>query len=407
MAEVLAVRIDGLHIADIERRRWNDLRCRYTEVAFDRWPQNTPLLSCSLPLMPGPLRATAFCRGLLAEGRALDAMAGRAGVATDDIFGLLARYGRDVAGAMVLADGRAGHKARTPGAARYEADGLAAAVESLDENPLGLEDDSELSLAGIQNKLLLIRDGDGWARPTGGAPSTHILKAPDLRHPGLLEAEHACLSLAAAAGIAAAETWLEQIGDQPCLIVSRFDRAADAGALRRIHQEDACQALALDPADRRGRAKYQRCGGPSLRQIAALLDRFADDGIGELRRLLVALLFNVLVGNADAHGKNISLLHDPLGATRLAPLYDVVPTVLWPNLRTEAAMTVGGETDIHRITRVDVLAETASWTLPAALAENTIDATCSSVVTALPTIAVEQPALAEQVTTAARRLAPS
>lgn len=407
MAEVLAVHIEGLHIAGIERRRWNDLRCRYTEVAFDHWPQNTPLLSCSLPLSRGPLRATAFCRGLLAEGRALDAMAARAGVATNDTFGLLARYGRDVAGAMVLAGGRAGRPARTPGTAPYEADELAAAVANLDENPLGLEDDSELSLAGVQNKLLLVRDDDGWARPTGGVPSTHILKAPDPRHPGLLEAEHACLKLASAAAIPSAESWLEVIGDQRCLIVSRYDRVLDDGPVRRTHQEDVCQALAIDPDARRGRAKYERDGGPSLRQVASLLDRFAGDGIDQMRRLLATLLFNVLTGNADAHGKNISLLHDPLGTTRLAPLYDIVPTVLWPNLRTEAAMTVGGATDIHRITRADVLRETAAWRLPATVAEATIDATCAAVITALPAVAADQPALARQVTAAALRLAPS
>ncbi len=405
MAEVLAIQIGGLHIADLERRRWNDLRCRYTETAFDRWPQNTPLLSCSLPLSRGPLRATVFCEGLLAEGRALDAMAARAGVATNDTFGLLARYGRDVAGAIVLVDGRAGQQPRTPGTAPYEADELAAAVANLDENPLALEDDSELSLAGVQNKLLLVSDGDGWARPTGGAPSTHILKAPDPRHPGLIEAEHACLRLAAAAEIPVAEARLERIGDQRCLIVSRYDRAVDSGSTRRIHQEDACQALALDPAGQRGRAKYQRGGGPSFRQVASLLDRFADDGIDQMRRLLATLLFNVLVGNADAHGKNISLLHDPLGTTRLAPLYDVVPTVLWPNLRTEAAMAVGGATDIHLITRTDVLDETTDWALPAPIAESTIDATCGAVAAALPVVATQQPALARQVTAAAQRLA--
>lgn len=197
----LAVQVGDVRVANIERHRWNDLRCRYTPDAFERWPQNTPLLSCALPLAPGPLQATAFCRGLLSEGAALAAMAARAGVATDDTFGLLARYGRDVAGAMVIFDAESGLPPRRPGIERYSDDELADTVLTLEDNPLGIEDDSELSLAGIQNKLLLVRDGKRWARPTGGWPSTHILKIDSPYHPGLVEAEHACMRLAAAAGL--------------------------------------------------------------------------------------------------------------------------------------------------------------------------------------------------------------
>lgn len=178
----LAVEIDGLRVAHIEARRWNDLRCRYTQDAFDRWQQNTPLLSCSLPLAPGPLEATAFCRGLVAEGRALDAMASRAGLATNDTFGLLTRYGRDVAGAISLVP--AGEEPqRSASTEPYDDQQLTQAVANLDDNPLGIEDDSELSLAGLQSKLLLVKAGLGWARPVGGAASTHILKVDDPRFP--------------------------------------------------------------------------------------------------------------------------------------------------------------------------------------------------------------------------------
>lgn len=73
------------------------------------------------------------------------------------------------------------------------------------------------------------------------------------------------------------------------------------------------------------------------------------------------MTFNVLIGNADAHGKNLSLLHDPLGTTRLAPLYDTVPTVLWPKLRTASAMRVNGKEDLDSITIEDIAAEARQW----------------------------------------------
>jgi len=399
----LAVEIDGLRVAHIEARRWNDLRCRYTQDAFDHWQQNTPLLSCSLPLAPGPLEATAFCRGLVAEGRALDAMASRAGVATNDTFGLLSRYGRDVAGAISLVPTGEEADRRTSSTEPYDEQQLTQAVANLDDNPLGIEDDSELSLAGLQSKLLLVKTGSGWARPVGGAVSTHILKVDDPRFPGLIEAEHACLELAAASGIAAAKSKLEQVGSQRCLIVTRFDRIHN-GAARRIHQEDACQALGVDPCDGRGRAKYERAGGPSFAAVAGLLDRFASDGLAEMERLLGYATFTVIVGNADAHGKNISLLHEPLGTTRLAPMYDVVPTVLWQSLRTEPAMRIGSAKDIREAGRSDLLAEATAWGVPEARAEAVVDGVCERVSAALEGGVVDHQGVATQARAATARI---
>ena len=95
MPDRLQVWLDGLHVADIERRGRNDtrLRLRYTEQALDRWPRNTPLISCSLPLSDRPADAFPFAVGLLPEGDALAALAARARISVADTFGLLERYG--------------------------------------------------------------------------------------------------------------------------------------------------------------------------------------------------------------------------------------------------------------------------------------------------------------------------
>lgn len=363
-AKRLGVWYAGRHVAELEQRKAFDIRCRYTEDAFDQWAMSSPVISCSLPLQTRAQDATAFCVGLLPEGQALQALAGRAKLPVNDTFGLLARYGRDVAGALVIADDQ-------PEEQRFDVDpytddGLAEAVEGLDEHPLGVDDESELSLAGLQDKLLLVRLDDGrWARPLHGRPSTHILKRDDLRYPGLVDAEAACLRLAAHLGLTTVETELVTLADRRCLIVSRFDRQRDGDVVRRIHQEDLCQATGTDPNARRGRAKYQDAGGPSFRDVATLLDRYAIDGPAQLDRLVQVATFTVLIGNADAHAKNLALLHDRPETVTLAPLYDTVPTALWLKLRTAAAMTIGPQHELNLVTLDDIVAEARNWAHPA------------------------------------------
>jgi serine/threonine-protein kinase HipA len=130
-----------------------------------------------------------------------------------------------------------------------------------------------------------------------------------------------------------------------------------------VHQEDSCQALGIDPENNQRKAKYEAFGGPTLTKVAALIDAWAPDGAAQLDALLDQLVFTVAIGNADAHGKNIALLHPAPGQISLAPLYDTVPTVMWPKLRTQAAMTVNGRTDLRQISLDDIAAEARRWSL--------------------------------------------
>lgn len=382
MAERLGVWLDDVHVAELEQRRWPEIRCRYTAAALDRWPRNSPLLSCSLPLSDRPQDALAFCKGLLPEGQALQGLAAAAGVAVNATLELLRRYGRDVAGALVISEDEPGE--RRFGVEPYDEGSLAAAVDAVEEFPLGAHDDSELSLAGLQDKLLLVKLGDGrWGRPLGGRPSTHILKVDDPRHPGLVEAEALCLDLARAAGLTTVLPELTTIAERPCLIVPRFDREERAAAVRRLHQEDLCQALAIDPEGNRGRAKYEAGGGPSLRQAAALLDTYAADPSAQLDRLVAVTVFTVLIGNADAHGKNLGLLHPSAETVELAPLYDTVPTALWPRLRTDAAMAVGGQVELADVSIADVVREARAWPHLPERASAVATATAEEILTAI------------------------
>jgi serine/threonine-protein kinase HipA len=178
------------------------------------------------------------------------------------------------------------------------------------------------SLAGFQRKALLGRAADGtWQLPYGDAPSTWILK-PGGPHP-MAANEATCLRLAAGCGLAVPEAELLDLAGLPGLAVRRYDRhdPADGDLPVRVHQEDGCQATATPPG-----LKYQEQGGPALRDLANLLRNFGDPR--DVTSLLRRTTFNMAVGNADAHAKNFSVLHDQDSpAIRLAPLYDVLSTI--------------------------------------------------------------------------------
>lgn len=345
---------DGTPVASIEGDG-SAVRLTYTPETFDRWPANTPLLSCSLPVRSGTTSAGPFLRGLLPEGQHLAAVAATAGLAATDTTGLLARFGRDVAGALVIASEFPGPR---PGElVPYSSEGLDDEVAGLTDTALAVHDDSELSIAGLQDKLLLVETDEGWNRPVRGAPSTHILKIDDRRHVGLVAAEAACLRVAAAIDLTDIDIEETTVGGIECIVVSRFDRRrASDGRVERVHQEDLSQATGREPT-----AKYERSGGPTLRDAAALLDAHSADPTAALDRLVAQVTFAVLVGNADAHGKNLAFLH--LGdSVELAPLYDQVPTVLWPNLRREPALSIGPRvTGIDDIGLDDIIAEARLW----------------------------------------------
>ncbi len=368
----LGVWHDDVLVAQLEAKRPWDLRCRYSAAAIAAGDANRPLLSCSLPVTRQRDSATPWVRGLLPEGEHLLAVATTAGVPTNYYAELLARYGRDIAGAFTISVDEPDE--RRWAVEPYDDQQLAAELRSVIDAPgFAMRDDSELSIAGLQNKLLVCALDDGrWGRPVHGQPSSHIMKLDDGRYDELLAAEHACLRLANYAGLRAAQSNLLNVDGLDVLVVERYDRRRmDDGALERIHQEDTCQALGVNIDDHHGRGKYERFGGPTLAQIAELCDRYGDPATA-YPDLLAKAVFTWVIGNGDAHGKNVSLLIDiPTGHVDLAPLYDTVPTALWPTLRPTAAMSVNGKHE--DLERDDFVAEAHRWGFARAGAERLID----------------------------------
>lgn len=190
------------------------------------------------------------------------------------------------------------------------------------------------SLAGAQMKTALVRGPSGWAKPTGGCPSTHILKVALANFADNDIVEHVCMSALRMCGVAAARTEMVQAEDERAIAVERFDRTVDAaGRVRRVHQEDVCQALGFESRD-----KYQSSFGPSPVDVAELLEG-ASDKRASMALFRDALVCNWLLAAPDAHAKNYSLLMDREGYT-LAPLYDVCSSAPYDRPVDQIAMAM-------------------------------------------------------------------
>jgi serine/threonine-protein kinase HipA len=378
----LGVWLHGEKVALLRRTGPGGVSCEYTREAVDQYPIGAPLLSCSLPVRRGRQSAWPFVTGLLPEGHHRLSMSRLAGVDTLDALGMLARFGRDVAGALVVASESVDSgtdepsSSGTPRLVQLSADDLMDEVARLPAQSLALHDDSELSLAGLEDKILLVHTADGWARPVHGYPSTHILKVDNRVYRGIVLVEHDCLQLARRAGLSAPNSSLISVGDADCLLVERYDRFRANGAVRRVHQEDSCQALGVDPAAHDGRGKYEGSGGPAFARIAGLLNAYSADPTAELVWLLERAVFTLVIGDGDAHGKNISLMHPAAEQITLAPLYDTVPTALWPRLRQAVAMRINGRDRFMDIRVDDLTREARRWGLAPGRAQTAIVDMC-------------------------------
>lgn len=353
-------------VAKLSERR-GKLELRYADWALDEL-RGKRVVSCSLPVATGTQDARNFFDGVLPEGDFRDRLAARAGVVASDTFGLLARYGRDIAGALAVEDPEDEGAPTRAGVLPLSDAGLRNEIEALPSRPLGIGDDSELSIAGLQDKLLLVRDQNGWCRPVGGAPSTHILKLDSQAHPGVVRAEAAIMQLAKLVDLTTVSVEVLRFGEIDCIIVERFDRVRSHSdqTVERVHQEDICQALGLPPTQKYelpGRGRNPRGGGPEFSQVAELLDRFSADPLTDLNTLARVAAFTAITGNSDAHGKNLAVLHDADHRVRLAPLYDTVPTILFPRLKDQAAMTIGGAVDLALVGKRALATEARHWNL--------------------------------------------
>jgi len=364
--KALDVWLYGVHVARLSEPRRFRLRLEFTEEALDTFGEGSRVLSLALPISrkpiqdrDGKLQVSAFIEGLLPEGNLRRHIATEAGVPVNDTMTLLRRVGAECAGAVqVLIEGAKPGAGQVRRLTKQEVDSLIADLPTY-HLPEGTT--PQASLAGIQDKVLLVALPNGeWGWPEAGAASTHIIKPEPLRGAvkHLIQTEDWSLRVACGAGINAAESQLERFGEREAIVVVRYDRGPDGN---RLHQEDFCQALGLDPA-----AKYESTSeathlGSRLRRVARAAASRALDPDGFRLALLQAVTFNIVIGNADAHSKNYSVMIGRDGSVSLAPIYDVAPVMYLDPAFKGTGHVINGKTSIDLINVDDLTAEAASW----------------------------------------------
>ena len=333
-------------VGTLEQDASGTTRFQYAQAWLDL-PDAMPL-SASLPLRPVPFsrnETRPFFAGVLPEEQSHRLIAKAFGISDKNDFALLARIGAECAGAVSLLTPGELPVAAQPHYQEISEEELAERLGLLPRRPLlAGEKGIRLSLAGAQGKLAVKITDDHYFLPLDGSPSSHILKPENPHFAELVENEYFCMMLAAEAGFEVAGAKIGEAKGIRFLEVERYDRRQlPDGRLERIHQEDFCQALGVPPE-----LKYQQEGGPNLKKCFELIRSVSTIPGPDLLRLFDAVVFNILIGNNDAHGKNFSLLREK-GAIRLAPLYDLVSTQAYPDLASDMAMKLGGERNPRRL----------------------------------------------------------
>ena len=338
MARTLDVYLLGNLVGQLSQNDSGEMGFLYAPEWFEN-AQAVPL-SQSLPLQAKPfLNADChgFFGGILPEEAKRERIAKNLGISKKNDFAMLAEIGGECAGAVTFMS--TGQSLYTPSYKALSVQELAEILRDLPKRPLlAGEEGIRLSLAGAQDKITVHRSKDAFAIPMNGAPSTHILKPAIERFEDTVLNEAICMRLAKAIGLPVADVEILEIEGMQVLSVERYDRLlCKDGMVRRLHQEDFCQALGIV-----SEMKYQNEGGVSLKQAFDLLRLVSAVPVIDLQNLLTVVIFNYLLGNNDAHGKNFSLLYRG-GKIRLAPFYDLLCTVSYPELATKMAMKIGGK----------------------------------------------------------------
>jgi serine/threonine-protein kinase HipA len=323
----------------------------------DEWLQRDDAspISFALPLRTEPFshrECRPFFDGLLPEAEQREIIASVLGVSQANHYKLLEALGGEIAGALTLWP--EGEAPPSPPNSATEPETLSSKelIKILDRLPvtpmLAGQQGLRLSLAGAQSKLPVIRTKDGIALPAAGQPTTHILKPPIARFEHTTENEAFAMRLAAKIGLPVAPVEIAWAEDRTFLLVERYDRVrSDDGLWQRVHQEDFCQALGCLPE-----RKYASEGGPVFRDCFQLLREVTTRPAREVLKLLDAAVFNLIIGNADAHAKNFSAIYRDRETT-MAPLYDLLSTVAYPELAPNLAMKIAKRGRLEEIRKED------------------------------------------------------
>lgn len=338
-------------------------------------------ISASLPVQPEPFseqRTASFFKALIPEGTARAEFARMFHASKEEFTPFLEQLRDESIGALLFSG-----NGEAPCSSPSYRDVEQSFFEELASRPLetavATMGKTRLSLSGAMAKVGLYRNHrtGSWHYPLGGAPSTHIIKAADgKRFPFETVNEALCLGAARRCDFPTAACELLDVGaNEPLLVVERFDRTVEDDAPlidglplpQRLHQEDFCQAQSLS-------LKYEPTDGRYLSLLARCAHEHCANAFGEKSLLMKYTFFHYLVGNCDNHLKNYALLYSPDWRTQeVAPLYDVVNTVLYPDIYLEMGVSFGGDRRIDHVTRQAIEDAVVRCGLPARLASGALE----------------------------------
>jgi serine/threonine-protein kinase HipA len=292
-----------------------------------------------------------FFENLTPEGEAFEILT-KDHVSGNNVFSILNKFGGDCAGAVALYE-------TTPDnsdthMSEISSRKIAQIIDKLPQNPLltSIENPPRLSLAGAQSKFAVYKSDGKYYRSSDVNPTTHIIKITIKRFHDLLKNELFCMKLAKVILSNVPEIELFEAEGHQYLEITRYDRYVNNRTVQRIHQEDFCQALGIVSGK-----KYQTGGGAKLKNCYGIINEFSENRLLDIIRFTEWIIFNYLIGNTDAHAKNLSLLHSDSGV-KLAPFYDLLSTEVYPEsiIDHEMAMLINGKGKYNSLRLNDFIA---------------------------------------------------
>jgi len=388
MTEQLAVYINQKRLGSITLDGLND---KYSLAYDPEWLKDSGF-AISPHLEPGDCKSDAvkrFLANLLPEGKWLEELSIDRQISKNNIFGLIAAIGVETTGALAFRQhGMNNDEIPTsfrPVSSAELQDRLfkrqQLSIANWDGTP-------RLSVAGVQDKLPIMIKSDGeMGFGEGDLASTHILKFGTKPEMHLVVNEFICMKLAGMAKLPVAPVSLARYGE-PVLIVERFDRRWSSARVERLHLIDGCQMLNLPPT-----YKYERPFGKggevaNIRTGAKLPDLFAACKLCRIpalaiRNLLYWVLFQLLIGNSDAHGKNISFYVGKNGID-VAPAYDLVNVEIYGDeYDRDLAMAIGDTFEFNGIHAYQLAEMCEECKLPQKQIATALHGLCTSLIKAV------------------------
>lgn len=315
-----------------------------------------------------------FFDNLLPEETARELLAKSEKIPPGDAFALLAAIGHESAGAFTLLP--PGTLLEAGDATPISHIDLNARIKKLPKSPLNNLQRKKMSLAGAQHKMLVIFTDDGQLlEPSGQMPSTHILKPEHSRpdeYPFTCRNEWFVMSLARRCGMPVPDVDIIYV-PEPAYIVRRFDRVGEYPEQSRLHVLDGCQLLELPFGD-----KYKASSAENLLKLCNRCLQVAMTKIAIFRWAL----FNAIVGNGDAHLKNLSF-HLTTNGIHFMPHYDLLSTTIYAatgqHSDEELSQPMGKAKRYGELTRDDVIAFASEIQIAPALAERELNKLLASI----------------------------